>query len=161
MRRDGRRPQPTVLKIARGNPGKRPLNAREPKPVVPAKLPPCPDWLPAEGKRLWSSLGDKLLRTGLLTELDLETLAMLCAAWAQWRDAEAYIQEHGATYTMDSGRAYRHPAAVAGDHAAKLVFDIAREFGLTPSARSRIATPLQPGGEDAFTKFMKARDGTQ
>jgi len=39
----GRRPKPTNLKVLHGNPGKRPLNANEPKPA--AEMPSAPDHL--------------------------------------------------------------------------------------------------------------------
>lgn len=37
----GKKPKPTNLKILEGNPGKRPLNLNEPKPIPIA--PECPD----------------------------------------------------------------------------------------------------------------------
>lgn len=39
----GRKPKPTAMKMLEGNPGKRPLNLKEPVPEK--KLPKCPDWL--------------------------------------------------------------------------------------------------------------------
>ena len=56
----GRKPTPTAIKELEGNPGKRPLNAKEPKPVK--KAPSCPKWLEPEAKNgggclnSWSSL---------------------------------------------------------------------------------------------------------
>ena len=37
----GRKPTPTAIKLLEGNPGKRPLNANEPKPAK--KRPPVPN----------------------------------------------------------------------------------------------------------------------
>lgn len=39
----GRKPKPTAIKELEGNPGKRPLNANEPRPE--RKAPRCPAWL--------------------------------------------------------------------------------------------------------------------
>ena len=39
----GRKPKPTGIKQLEGNPGKRKLNEREPKPEK--KAPSCPKWL--------------------------------------------------------------------------------------------------------------------
>ena len=45
----GRKPKPTALKLLEGNPGKRPLNDRE--PVPPRAALKCPAWLLPEAKR--------------------------------------------------------------------------------------------------------------
>jgi len=50
----GPKPKPTAIKILEGNPGKRPLNLNEPKPLQIA--PECPDWLLAEAKKEWNRL---------------------------------------------------------------------------------------------------------
>ena len=49
MAKRGRKPTPTAIKELEGNPGKRPLNAKEPKPVK--KAPSCPKWLEPEAKK--------------------------------------------------------------------------------------------------------------
>ena len=45
----GRKPKPTALKVLEGNPGKRPLNDRE--PVPPRAALKCPAWLLPEAKK--------------------------------------------------------------------------------------------------------------
>ena len=45
----GRKPKPTALKVLEGNPGKRPLNDRE--PVPPKGTLKCPAWLLPEAKK--------------------------------------------------------------------------------------------------------------
>lgn len=50
MAERGRKPTPTAIKVLEGNPGKRPLNANEPKPKK--KAPRCPSWLEEEAKRM-------------------------------------------------------------------------------------------------------------
>ena len=49
MAERGRKPTPTAIKVLEGNPGKRPLNANEPKPKK--KAPRCPSWLEDEAKK--------------------------------------------------------------------------------------------------------------
>lgn len=46
----GRKPKPTAVKMLEGNPGKRSLNAGEPKPEK--KAPRCPSWLEDEAKKM-------------------------------------------------------------------------------------------------------------
>ena len=45
----GRKPTPTAMKLLEGNPGKRKLNDKEPRPEK--KAPSCPKWLEPEGKK--------------------------------------------------------------------------------------------------------------
>ena len=52
----GRKPKPTAVKQLEGNPGKRQLNANEPKPA--ARAPSCPKWRKRNGDVLqnrWNS----------------------------------------------------------------------------------------------------------
>ena len=53
----GRKPKPTAIKELEGNPGKRPLNANEPKPE--RKAPRCPGWLATPDERRGGAAGRK------------------------------------------------------------------------------------------------------
>jgi DNA modification methylase len=64
----GRRPKPSRIKALTGNPGKRPLNAHEPRPV-PA-LPECPPELSPAGRQEWGRLSAELSKLNLITHLD-------------------------------------------------------------------------------------------
>ena len=65
----GRKPKPTALKQQEGNPGKRPLNEREPTP--PKGTIRCPNWLEAEAKKEWKRLAPSLEAMGVLTTADI------------------------------------------------------------------------------------------
>ena len=65
----GRKPKPTALKLLEGNPGKRPLNGRE--PVPPRAALKCPAWLLPEAKKEWKRLAPALEAMGVLTMADL------------------------------------------------------------------------------------------
>src|SRR5260370_1172430 len=69
----GRRPKPTRIKALTGNPGKRPLNAHEPRPE-PA-LPECPPELSPAAQREWARLTGELSKLSLITNLDRGALA--------------------------------------------------------------------------------------
>ena len=62
----GRKPTPTAIKMLEGNPGKRPLNTKEPKPAK--KAPSCPKWLEPEAKKEWRRLAKLMEQIGILTE---------------------------------------------------------------------------------------------
>lgn len=132
----GRKPKPTALKVLEGNPGKRQLNKNEPKPNT--KLPKCPDWLEEEAKAEWKRLAKNLNELGILTELDANTFASYCQAYARWREAEEFITLHGSIVKTKSGYWQQVPQVAIAHSNQKIMMQAAAEFGLTPSSRSRI-----------------------
>ena len=77
----GRRPVPTALKLVKGNPGKRPINKKEPQPAK--HIPSTPAYLTDEGKVAWGRLTVLLDRMGVLTEADGFALERLCDCYAE------------------------------------------------------------------------------
>ncbi len=75
----GRRPIPTSMKLVTGNPGHRPLNAREPKPAN--SLPTCPAHLSPTAKAEWKRLAGEMHRLGIVSQLDRVALAAYCQAY--------------------------------------------------------------------------------
>jgi hypothetical protein len=56
----GPRPQPTTLRLLRGNPGKRKLNRDEPQPEIPPAVPdPPPHLLPLARDEWWRCGADR------------------------------------------------------------------------------------------------------
>src|SRR3972149_691016 len=104
MGRRGYAPQPTKLKVLRGNPGRRRLNEREPQPQAGA--PPCPDWLSAEAQAAWKELAPELGACGVLTRVDGHALARYCWAWAEWRKVAEWLQDNPWLYPLrdENGR---------------------------------------------------------
>jgi phage terminase small subunit len=110
--RGGQRPTPTLIKLARGNPGKRPLPEAEPMPENP---PVMPKWLEGRGAQLW----DELVRVAFwLREPDSYKLA----AWCD-RQAEYEKPECRAEWTAADRREHR---------------SLGSELGLDPSSRARM-----------------------
>ena len=132
----GRKPKPTALKKLEGNPGKRKLNAKEP---VPAKgMLDCPKWLLPEAKAEWKRLCQKLSEMGVLTEIDMAAFAAYCQSYARWRGAQIHIDEEGSIFETEKGYQQQTPWVGIANTNQKLMLQAASEFGLTPSARSRI-----------------------
>src|SRR5262245_28250904 len=137
MGRRGSAPKPTILKVLAGNPGKRPLNANEPKPT--AGKPKCPAWLDAEAKRKWRELVPELDRIGLLTVVDGDALAVYCEAWSCFRRACESLTVNGDTFTTDNGYLMPRPEVAIRNAARDTLKKFAALFGLDPSSRSRLA----------------------
>lgn len=132
----GRKATPTAIKVLRGNPGKRPLNVKEAKPLD--KIPPCPSHLNAEGKREWKRIVKKLRDCGLFTYVDKAMLATYCQAWGRWVEAEKEVNKHGAIVKTVNGNLIQNPYLSVANRAMKQLQTLAREFGMSPSSRSNI-----------------------
>ncbi len=142
----GRRPKPTAIKILQGNPGKRALNRREPRPCrLEAALARPPAWLAGEGRELWDRLVPALAAQGLATEADVEALALLCSSWGDWRAACDALAVNGATMAARSGARVPRPEVAIAARASRRVREWLTEFGLTPAARrGRAPLPTNP-----------------
>ncbi len=149
----GRKPKPTKLKLLTGNPGKRPLNDREPQPVGKAE---CPEWLSDEAKTEWRRLSEQLETLGLLSSLDRAVFAVYCQSWADWKHACMVIAEQGAVVTGPGGVPVKHPMVTIKNEAARRVLSAAGEFGFSPSARSRLQVAMQETPADKMRAFLES-----
>jgi P27 family predicted phage terminase small subunit len=135
----GRKPKPTHLKLVTGNPGKRALPTAEAKPAT------------------------ALYKIGLLSGVDRAALAAYCQAYARWVQAERAIAEMakrdqltgGLMIKTTNGNAIQNPLVGTANKAATDMVRFAAEFGMTPSARSRInVTPPGEGERDPAAQFF-------
>lgn len=138
----GRKPKPSALKLVAGNPGKRPLPKNEPKPK--RVIPSAPAHLTDGAKLAWGALSTRLDRLGLLTELDAYALEQLCENYAEILVLREDIKTCGRfqTVTTQSGDQMERarPAMTQLNDAERRFKGMMCEFGLTPSARTRVAT---------------------
>lgn len=145
----GRKPKPSNVHELHGNPGHRPRNLSEPRPLP--KPPPCPMELDTVARREWRRVVKELKPLGLLSQLDRSTLAAYCQAWSRWLVLERALRQVVEGKPDDQGRSsdgvivrtpagYRmvHPLFGAVRRASDHLRACAVEFGMTPSARSRI-----------------------
>ena len=85
-------PKPVVLKLLRGNPGRRRL-PEEPRPRSAPKCPEPPAHLSEYAISEWRRIGPELHRLGLLTILDETSFACYCSAYGLWRLAEERLAQ--------------------------------------------------------------------
>lgn len=140
----GRKPKPTVDKKLEGNPGGRKLNDHEAQPHKLSHLPDPPEWLGDHAVRAWKENGPGLIDAGLLTESDLELFASLCQNIHIMITASEDIKIHGMTIIGARGKT-RNPALATFASATTAVRNLAAEFGMSPSSRSRIKIPDADG----------------
>jgi P27 family predicted phage terminase small subunit len=154
---------PTHLKVLRGNPGHRPLPAHEPQPTLFVAPPPPPAYLGGDAAQEWNRVAAELARMSLLAESDTSVLAAYCQAFARWRAAEAALAEMAKRDPLLGGLMVRtanktpmqNPLVGTAARAASDMVRYAAEFGLSPSARARIAAgPFGEGRPSKFTGLL-------
>ena len=151
-------PKPTALKLLAGNPGKRKLNEKEPKPKSAPKLMP-PAWLHKDAKVEWRRIAPKLAKLDLLSEIDRMALAAYCQCYARWKEAEEYLSQNGATfesYTDEGETKYvgQVPQVAIALNMLKQMKAFLTEFGMTPATRTRISVDLEDNKPDALDQWQ-------
>lgn len=76
---------------------------------------------------------------GLLTDMDMAAFAGYCQAFARWKEAEEFLTQHGSIVRTPNGYLQQVPQVTIAQSNLKIVLKFCEQFGLTPSARSRIA----------------------
>ena len=167
----GRRPKPTHLRLVEGNPGKRPLNAMEPKPR--REKPSAPAHLSGRAKAAWGTVSVILDRMGLLTEADGLALEGLCEAYADVLEARAALKlpvtltgeddvitiaEAGKLTYVTVGKGgpmirNRPEVALLADADRRLKSWLV-EFGLTPAARSKVHASDDAKEQDPLDAYL-------
>ena len=135
-------PAPTVLKVLRGNPGKRALPKDEPQmpsveslDVTPEELLDCPD-----AAKEWARLAPMLRESRVVTDADRGSLIALCQQWSRYLDANKAIKTAGMVVKSPSGYPMPNPYISISNKALHNCVKLWAELGLTPSSRSRVST---------------------
>lgn len=138
-----------------GNPGKRPLNDRE--PTLPPAIPECPEYLDDEAKAEWFRTAKVLSDMGLLSLADRSALAAYCVVYSRWVHAEEQVKKFGSIVkSPEKGFPMKSPYLTVADQALESMRKFMVEFGLTPSSRSRIRVPDNGPAKDEFEAFLEA-----
>jgi P27 family predicted phage terminase small subunit len=150
-------PKPTQLRIMQGNPGKRPLNKKE--PIPPTGLPDCPTHLMKDAKAEWRRMVPILQGMGLLSTLDMAALAAYCQAYGRWQQAEREMKRltkkgtTGLLIKTMQGNYIQNPLLGIVSRNIQIMRQFITEFGLSPSSRSRIQVDQTGGEEDSLAKW--------
>lgn len=115
-------------------------------------LPPCPKWLPRAAKKHWAELGKDLVAAGLLSVVDGDVFAAHCDTMAKFEEVTTKLKKlEDAIDETPQGYQVQSVLFTIRSKLHEQVVKTAREFGLTPAARSSIkATGQQqlPLGDD-------------
>jgi len=134
----GRKPKPTRLRVIEGNPGHRPLNAKE--PAVPAiRGAAAPAFLDPVARQEWSRQVKDLIPLGFVGPCDLGVLAAYCDAHSDFVRASQKLQKTGDLIVV-KGKPITNPLLRIKRDARRDMIRAAAELGITPSSRSRVQT---------------------
>ena len=144
----GRKPVPTHLKVLWGNPGKRRLNDREPRPEGDLNDPP--EWMSESQKQGWAYAIENA-PDGLLKKLDRSALVAWVVAEDLHRQASMMLEKYGIlTKTPNTGQPMQSPYLPIVNRQAFIMLKAAEQLGFTPAARSRVQVdeiPVIEGNE--------------
>ena len=135
----GRKPTPSVLKMLRNNPGRRPLNPHEPEPDALSLA--CPPELTDDAARAeWTRAIVPAIRSGQITSADRMFAIAHCDLWATWRSQLADAAQHAHVIAAGPNRyPMPNPARVMANKTLLLLAKVDAELGFSPTARSRVA----------------------
>lgn len=88
----GRKRIPSKIINLRGGTKHTHKKPREDEPELSAKMPTCPTHLNTIAKREWKRAGKVLNNIGLMTELDMATLAEYCESYGKWVDLKKELK---------------------------------------------------------------------
>ena len=145
----GRKPTPTEIKLARGNPGRRPVNLHAPQydPIDPA----CPPELESpRAREEWQRLIGELSSRAHITTVNRGTLIAYCTQYGLYHELLDQAQPR-----VLGGRA--HPVLRTAFQALALMQRAAAELGITPSSRSRVVAGPPTDEGDVFAQHQGAR----
>jgi P27 family predicted phage terminase small subunit len=132
----GRKPQPTVLKILRGNPGRRKLNALEPQPSALSTV--CPSELTnVAAQDEWDARIVPAIQRGQITSADFAAAVAHCELYADWRECWVEAQQHARVITVGKQPQPNPYRSEARKIRAEL-WKVDAELGFTPVSRSRV-----------------------
>ncbi|MFC8958393.1 phage terminase small subunit P27 family [Bacillus subtilis] len=143
-----------ALQLIQGNPNKKnteelAVRAKyEKKMKMRADNIKPPTWLDKVGKKEFKRVASLLAEVEIITEADISMLAAYCNAYSQYVSISKIIEEDGIMINTEEKDEYGNPIKVVGEEhpllkRQKNYFDqmksAASDFGLTPSARSKLA----------------------
>lgn len=146
---------PTHINKLKGNPGKRAVNKKEPKPKN--GVPNTPRYLKKMPKYWFEVLCKELDDIGVLTNLDSKALELLVEAYSEYRNHCDVLEAEGYSYKTDDGLIKAHPVAAMKADAWKRVKAMLAEFGMTPSSRAKVSV-ISKDEFDPLEAFLKGKE---
>ncbi len=160
----GPKPAPANVHYLRGNPSKLRLDELTGTVQPDVEIPGCPKHLLPEAKKFWKRIAPELEKLGLVAQIDVAALALVCQEWAWlvWhenllqRDVKLAAEKRAAweaipenaekpwaggdgfTIPTPNGSWQYSPHWVARNKHAVYLDKFLASFGMSPSSRGRV-----------------------
>jgi P27 family predicted phage terminase small subunit len=146
----GPQPTPTAIKKVLGNPGKRPLNTDELKPVGSLKR---PTHIKGGAAEEWDRVIGAM-PTGFYTAADVPVLAMYVEALVIYRNATSIVARDGMEAVGSTGQKIAHPQLAVMARFADLMTKLADRLGMSPAARTKFTAPGDDSQDDLDARYF-------
>jgi len=163
----GPAPKPTGVRLIEGGRAHRPLPASEPQ--YPVGVPPKPKKISRQARQVWDELAAEMASAGVLRTTDQRALwqlsedeALLSEAYAGLRKTVKALEEKaknegrelpgGPLFALLNLTNGRMAMSAIRDLGARVIIE-RREFGLTPSSRTRVSGSSD-GSMDALERKL-------
>lgn len=136
----GRRPLATAVKERNGSFIKDPQRRNKSEPIPAKDRPGMPDIVAENGlaSAKWNHLCEILAELGLLAASDSDLMAIYSITWADWQTSQRSVWTDG--IEVDGQKGPRtNPAVYEKNKAMDRLYKLGAEFGLNPSARTRLS----------------------
>lgn len=151
----GPQPQPSALKRLTGNPGRRPIGKREPRPVPELTRPRAVSGAAAEE---WDRVV-AAMPPGFFTAADAPVLTIYCLSWVLYQNALGQVAREGMTTKGSMDQLVAHPMLAVARGQAEVILRAADRLGMSPAARTRLTIEDQDDGPgDPTDRFFSAND---
>ena len=131
---------PTEIKKQRGTLRADRVNDKEPQ--LESYKPAIPNWLDEEGKLAFVDLSNILFDMKVLTKADKLALELLSDAYSEYKKAKDVISKLGQTQEVTSRegntKTMLRPELQIANQSFVRIFQLLKEFGLTPSSRAKV-----------------------
>lgn len=164
----GRKPKPTELQLAEGDPRKHGVHRLEKRLEAETRgsrgLPRCPAHLQGLARKAWKMWSEELERMNLDCRPDGPMLEGACIAYETAIECYETIKKQGRmiarrildpqTNTLVVGGLKAHPAVAQMNAAWMVLRAFCSEFGLSPVSRTRLAVDKPADGDDELAAIL-------
>ena len=155
----GRRPVPDSLKMIRGTFRKDRVNKNSPNPALVCPKPSKS--LNDKERKVWNELAPMLYDVGVLTEMDVVALTLLCRDIAMYQDCVSIVKKEGRVIEMvgSQGQIVRkvNPCYTIQRQLTNDVLQKLREFGMTPASRVKTVVDKKPKEKSKLEELREKR----
>ena len=152
----GRKPMPSAVHELRGDYEKNPQRRRTNEPIPPKEKPQFADFLNDIAKTEFEFITNIMDKMKILSQADQSALTMYCQTFSQWREAVDMCAKYGSWVLGKDKNGTPFTTRNEWDRIRERSAASCRkwliEFGLTPSARTRLQ--VDDDVKDDFDQFL-------